>query len=913
MLLGRVDEVARIERLLFEANGGVSSALVVSGEPGIGKTTLMDEVVARAEGLTIVRTQSLQTESELPFAGLSDLLQPLLPYLDRIPEPQSNVLSGARALGPPTSGDRFAAAAATISLLAAAAEDRPVLVVADDAHWLDTPSREALLFAAHRLGTEGVVLLLALRPRPWLSSIRLDRLTLDGLPAAAAAELVSRTGRSVGASIRDRLVAETEGNPLALLQAVSNLDDGQLAGTAPIIGPIAVGADLEQSLAQRLRLLPADTRQALLIVAAGDSPDAHTIARAMVQAGLPPGSLDPAEIHGLVKTSPGAVEFVHPLMRSAAYHLADPVERRAAHRCLAEALGAHHEDEVAWHLANAASGSDEAVAAMLERSAANARARHAYAAAAGALAASARLSPADGDRLRRTMQSAGALQLGGQIQAAAHALVEVLDLATDPVTRADLQLQRGAALIHVDPMMDVFAFLVAEADVVEPHDPGRAAAMLAMASIGAVGAAEVELSVATAGRAAQLAKPLGGPVALLAALALSTALALAGQVSQARQIVDPLVPLVESLDPLSEAGLLVQMVAHTLSWFEEWETARRLLERIVSTAREASVVTLLPLPLAILCELEFRCGRMPAAYAAGTESVQVALETGQEVAGTTSLVTLARVEAVLGLETDCHEHVKLARDWVRRLGATAMEDYAASALGLLELGLGRPDRAVPHLEQCARLEQEHGVGMPNVVQARADLIEALARVGRDDEALRALADFEVQAQQTGSSWATATAARCRGFLADEADYAGHFDRALERHDERDQFEIARTELCLGQRLRRSRRRADARVALRRALVRFESLGAQPWADQVRAELRATGEVPAASTDASLTSLTPQELQVALVVAEGATNAEAAASLFISPKTVEFHLSHVYRKLGVRSRAELARLVATTSG
>jgi DNA-binding CsgD family transcriptional regulator len=911
VLLGRTDEMARIERLLFQANGGASSALIVSGDPGIGKTTLLDEAVGRAAGFTVVRTQSLQTESELPFAGLSDLLHPLLSHLDRIPVPQANVLSGAFALGPPTSGDRFAAAAATISLLAAAAEDQPLLVVADDAHWLDMPSREALLFAAHRLGTEGVVILIALRPRPWLTSTRIERLTLDGLTAAAAAELVSRTGRTVGVSVRDRLVAETEGNPMALLQAVSDLDDGQLAGTTPIVGPIAVGADLEQSLAQRLRLLPADTRQALLIVAAEDSSDAHTIGRAMTQAGLPSESLERAELQGLISMTPGNVEFVHPLMRSAAYHLADVVDRRAAHRCLAEAVGPQHEDRVAWHLANAASGSDEEVAALLERAATNAAARHAYAAAARAFAAAARLSPVDDDRLRRTMQGAVALQLSGQIQVAADTLADVLPLATDPLARADLQLQRGGALIHVDPMMDVFALLVAESDLVEPHDPGRAAALLAMASIGAIGAAEVEVAVVTAGRAAELATPLGGPVALLAALALSTSLALAGQVTQARNIVDPLVPLVATLDPLGEGGLLVQMVGHTLAWFEEWDSARSLLERIVTTAREASVVTLLPLPLAILCELEFRCGRMAAAYAAGTESVQVAVEAGQEVAGTTSLVTLARVEAVLGLEADCHEHVRLARSWVQRLGATAMEDYAASALGLLELGLGRPDRAVPHLEECARLESSHGVGHPNVVQAGADLVEALARVGRVDDAVRALATFEVQAEQTGSRWAAASAARCRGLLAVEGEYAGHFERALERHNELDQFEIARTELCLGQRLRRSRRRADARVVLRQSLARFESLGTEPWAEQARAELRATGVAPAPSPHASLTTLTPQELQVALIVAEGATNAEAASSLFISPKTVEFHLSHVYRKLGVRSRTELARRVATT--
>jgi len=231
VLPGRADEVARIDRLLHGARGGVSAALIVHGDPGIGKSALLDEVAATAAGFTVLRARPLQTESELPFAGLSDLLRPLLSLLDRIPEPQAAVLSGALALGPPTPGDRFAAAAATISLLAAGAEEGPVLAVVDDAHWLDTPSREALLFAGRRLGGEGVVLLLAMRDRPWLASAGIERLELQGLPPEAAAELTSRAGRTVSAGIRDRLVVETGGNPLALHEVLATLTDAQLDGS----------------------------------------------------------------------------------------------------------------------------------------------------------------------------------------------------------------------------------------------------------------------------------------------------------------------------------------------------------------------------------------------------------------------------------------------------------------------------------------------------------------------------------------------------------------------------------------------------------------------------------------------------------------------------------------------------------
>jgi DNA-binding CsgD family transcriptional regulator len=907
VLPGRADEVARIDRLLDGARSGVSAALIVYGDPGIGKTALLDEVAATAAGFTVLRARPLQTESELPFAGLSDLLRPLLPLLDRIPEPQAAVLSGALALGPPTPGDRFAAAAATISLLAAGAEEAPVLAVVDDAHWLDTPSREALLFAGRRLGSEGVVLLLAMRDRPWLEAAGIERLELRGLEPDAAGELVARAGRAVSSGVRERLVADTAGNPLALLEAIATLTDAQLGGSAPIVGPIAVGRSVERSFAQRLEPLPDDTRRALLIAAASYSGDATEIALAGM--GLAASALDPAEREGLVTTRTGRIEFRHPLLRSAAYHVADPIERRAAHRALARALSPDECDRIAWHLAAAAAGPDEEAARLLEETAASAQGRRGYATAANALATAARLSPAAGDRIRRTMGAANAFRLGGEAQTAADLLAGVLNLTADPLLRADMQALRAAALMFVSPLMETFALLVDEAGRVEPHDPERAATMLAIASNAATGAAAVEVVVETARRAARLSESVGGPVGMLAALALANGLALAGRVGEARVILEPLIPSLETTSPLGEAGVVVVTAAHMLIWMEEWETARRMLERIVSTARGASAVTVLPYPLAILSELELRCGRMASAYAAATESVQLAVETGQAVSSSMSLVTLARVEAVLGLEGACRDHVAAALDVARRLGVPVIENYAASVLGGLELSLGHPERATAHLAECAHLEVEYGVGLPTAVQWNADLVEAYVRVGRTKDAVRELETLEEQGRGTGSRWAAAAAARCRGLLADEDGYETVLLNALELHGDQEPFARARTELCLGRRRRHSRHRAAARAVLHQALTTFETLGAEPWAEQARVELRATGETPAPSPGGSLMTLTPQELQVALVVTGGATNKEAGAALFISPKTVEFHLSHVYGKLDVRSRTELVRKVA----
>jgi DNA-binding CsgD family transcriptional regulator len=461
-------------------------------------------------------------------------------------------------------------------------------------------------------------------------------------------------------------------------------------------------------------------------------------------------------------------------------------------------------------------------------------------------------------------------------------------------------------------MMETFALLVDEADRVEPYDPARAATMLAIATNAGAAAAEADLIVMTARRSVRLSPADGGPVSMLAALALAAGLAFAGAVEEARSILEPLIPALETIDPLGEAGRLVTGMLAVLSWIDDASIAKRMLERIVRTVRGASAITMLPYPLSFLSEIEFRSGHIVGAHASAAEAAQLAVETGEGAVEAFALVTLARVEALRGLERDCRQHAAAALDRASRVGATSIENYAASVLGVLDLSLGHPERATPHLEECARLEIEYRLGLPDVVQWNADLIEAYVRTGRTVDAHRELERLEAQARSTGSRWAAATSARCRGLLADEDAYEAVFRAALELHGDREPFERARTELCLGRRRRHSRRRAEARAILTMALSTFEALGAEPWAEQARAELRAAGASPALSPTGSLMALTPQELQIALVVAGGATNREAAAALFISPKTVEFHLSHVYGKLGVRSRTELALEMSAAS-
>ncbi len=914
MLIGRAHEVSRLNALLDAARTGRSSALIVHGDPGIGKTSLLEEAARGAEDFRVLRARPLQAESELPFAGLSELLHPILELRDRIPGPQQAALAGALALGPAVAGDRFAVAAATLSVLASAAEDAPVLVIVDDAHWLDDPSRVSLIFAGRRLESEGIVLLIGMRDRPWLQDTGLETMHLDGLPADAAAVLIDQGNVALDAAVRDRVVTETRGNPLAIIEAVSTLSEDERRGRAPIAHPLAVGAMLERAFAQQLDDLPDDTRRALLIAAASDTGDAGEILTAMAAEGLGPQSLEPAEGSEMVTLTGGRIEFRHPLVRSAAYHARDPAGRREAHRALAAAVGSV--DQGAWHLAAAAPGPDEEVAAMLEASGTSALGRSAYGAAARALEASATLSPDDAGRLRRTTLAGRAIWLGGEPARAARVLETAAELAPDPVTRAQVQQWRALAMYFTYPVAETRSLLVTEAAAVADRDPLLAARLLCTASNVGTMAGEVGRAEELAREAMSMVGDDGGPSGVIAKLTMGGSSALRGRVAEGLAMIEQVLAGEQEalLDPAGELAAGLVPVIPVLTWTDRRQKARAMLESIIGGARAAGAVTSLPFWLAGLSELELREGRITPAYAAASESVQLARDTGQATELTFSLVTLARLDAILGNESDCRSLVSTALDSARRTGAGSIETYAASVLGLLELSLGRPDRAIAHLTTCARLQTVHRAGLLAVVHWAGDLIEAQVRTDDLDGARSTVTMVQANAERTGVRWELSIAARGRGMLAPEGEYEREFDRALTLHGDDTRYERARTLLALGMRRRRSRRRGDARSALREALTYFESAGALPWAEQARVELRAAGETleAARSGPQSLHTLTPQELQVALTVAAGATNKEAAAALFLSTKTVEFHLSNAYRKLSLRSRAELVRKVAGLS-
>jgi DNA-binding CsgD family transcriptional regulator len=925
LLLGRQHELTHVEALLTAAKDGTSAALLLHGEPGIGKSALLRAAVQQAQelGFVVLRARGYESESDIPFAGLLELLTPLLPLRDKIPEVQARALGSALALEAPTPFDRFAVPAGMLSLLAAAAEEQPHLVVVDDVQWLDDASRDALIFTARRLGAEGVVALCAARVGASCSSgdvldafAGVQQLAVSGLDDATAAELLRREARHrVADDVATGLVATAHGNPLALTEIPRGLSPDQLAGREPLAGPVPAGQHIEQAFARQLADLPEPTREALLIASAMQTGRHDLFVAALAARGLAPDALDPAISAGLIAID-GRVDFFHPLLRSAIYHAADPVRRRSVHATLARMPGAP--SRRAWHLAAAADAPDEEVAAALEVAAGEARARGGLISGARAYERAASLSTDDGSRARRLLEAASDFAQGGladhalALVSTAQELVPGGALATEVVRiRGRVEMRRGAPGVAHD-------LLVAEADRIEHDHPGAAASLLVEAAVAHMMTGDMEALVATGDRARAL---LGGQdgnadpvVEVLAGVLVGEAHAALGHEDEADALLDPALPFLTSEHVLAMPSELVGMAGQCAIWYERWDRATAVLDHLVTTARESSAINHLIYPLAAHSILDFRRGRWGAALADAGEAARLARETGLKPLLTFALSVLAHVEAGMGRRDDARAHAREAVHLGELLGGAAITTYAINALAFDALGAGEAEVASELYDRAfriaVRLHTQRGV-----VQFGADRVETLARLGRTDAAFQALEEFADT--PGGGHWALGALARCRGILADKGS-EHHFQTALSHHQHDGQpFERARTQLAYGERLRRDRRRADAREQLSEALETFERLGAAPWANRARVELRATGGAAAegdaaekeAVAAAGLQELTAHELQIARLVAYGMTNREVAAKLFLSPKTIEYHLSQIYRKLDLRSRTQLASLMA----
>jgi DNA-binding CsgD family transcriptional regulator len=909
VLIGRERECARLVKLLADVRNGHSRALVLRGDPGIGKTALLEFAIERATGFRVLRAVGIESESRLAFSGLHQLLRPALDALDRVPEAAAEALSRSLALAAPSEVNPFLAYAGALHLLAAVAEREPVIAVLDDAHWLDPASAEAIAFTARRLEAESVAVLFAVREG---EPTRLDTrgipdLRVEGLSADAAHELLTgANGDPIAAGVAGRLVAATEGNPLALLELPPTLSDAQRSGKESLDDPIAVGESVERAFLSRARSLSPEAGDALLIAAASDTGDLAAIARAC---GGNAAALDEAEAAGLIHTRGGDLSFRHPLVRSAVYSAATAGARREAHLALAEAFGTEDADRRAWHLGAAAVGPDDEIAAALEEAADRARDRGGAGAEARLVQRSATLTRDPGLRATRLARAGWAALSAGWLDEALALLRQGLELGQDPLTRADLY----DALGYVSWSLGSFderheETFLAEADSVREADPLRAARLLWHASSGRALRLEVDGHRQVAERIWSVVEGGDGEQIEI------------GLVARAWQAIFQS-ELAEGIDLARRGAALVDMHPQRrdggegwlLDWvdilvtLEQHGTASRLLERAIPRYRAEGLFVELVTALELLSELELNTGRLERATVAATEALELAreLDLSQHLAW--ALVCSAQVEAVLGRGDDCRAHSAEAVE-SRAPGDAVIEAYAFDALGRLELGAGRAADSIPRFERVREFAGSAAGGTP-YLRWRPDLIEAYVRAKRLPEAAAELAAFG-KFEATGlGPWAAATLARSRALLADEGVVDDAFAEALRLcTDTVSPFERARTQLLYGERLRRAGRRLDSRAELRAALEEFERLGTSSWAERAREELRASGETVRKRDPALVDELTPRELEIALQVADGGTNKEVAARLFLSPRTVELHLGRVYRKLGIRSRTELARLM-----
>jgi DNA-binding CsgD family transcriptional regulator len=811
-------------------------------------------------------------------------------------------LRGAFGLSDEGTHNRFVLSVAVLSLLSEASEPGPLLCVVDDAHWLDRPSADALRFCARRLGAEGVVMVFAAGEDGSRSfdAPDLPELRLAGLDAESAGRLlVEQAGSPVEAGVLARLTAETEGNPLALIELPHVLSAEQLAGRGPLPEPLPIGADLKRLFLERVALLAPDSRAALLFVAAAGTGDATAVSRAARSAGVDLAMLAPAEAAGFVRMDADGVEFRHPLVRSAIYGGAGQAERRAVHRALAEALDDEaHADRRAWHLAAATVGPDGEVAAELEQSAERAGRRGGHGAAMAALERAADLSLDDEDRARRLAVGADAAWRAGLPERAVALLERASPITRDPDIRAELDHLYGVIAHGSGVPAEGVGMLLQAAATLARSDPDRALEILLDAADAATYAGDADAAIEAGRRAAELRGTAHGSDALVGLLGAVASVLEGGRTDQPADLRGA-----ESFENprwLAWAG-----AAAALSGDDALESALYL--KAVTRARASAEVIALNKVLEVFTFAAMLEGRYGAVAADATEGLQLAREAGLPNSACHHLSTLAWVAAIRGQETQCHSLAQevVAASATRGLGL--QRAIAEWALGLLDLGLGRPAQAVRRL---ARVETAGpGGGHPFIALCAApDLIESAVRAGRPDDARAAWARLARFSGSDAPAWALPLVTRCRAMLAPRAARDRHFRQALaSAAQSRRAVDRARTELLFGEHLRRTRRRVEARDHLDAALSEFERVGAAPWAERARRELRASGQTARKRNPSTVDQLTAQEVQIARFVARGATNREVAAQLFLSKRTVDYHLRQIFAKLAISSRNELATL------
>lgn len=896
MLYGRGAECAVLDGLLTAARSSSSGVLVLRGEPGAGKSALFDYAADGATGMRVLRCAGIESEVRLPFAALHQVLHPVREQLRLLPERQAAALHGAFGTGPDRTGDPFLVAVAVLTLLGEVAVHGGLLCLVDDAQWLDPASADALVFVARRLEAEGVALVFAARDSDTHDThefrpVGLPQLPVRGLDAAAARSLLAASAPGLTDAVCDSLVVGTSGNPLALLELPATLGADQMAGRAALPVPLSVGHRVEELFIARVRRLSPSAQHFLLIAAAESTGDLPAILRAADGAGLPAGLLDEAERAGLVGVRDERLLFHHPLVRSAVYQRATFLDRRAAHLVLATAFGSAAEaDRRAWHHAVAAIGPDAEVADELVASADRARARGGAAAAAYALERAAQLTPDDADRAARFVTAAGDAWQAGKWTRMPALLDAAEPVAEAPDVVARLWFLRGMLELRSGLPGTAYRMLLRSAaaggGLATLVHAGEAAALMGEPAL----AAEVERLAGAAGDT--------GPDAVLLVGLLSgwASISRDDWAAGARLLADAVAGTSELDSPTRQLW-----AGRAAIYLGDVTAARAGYAGAVAAARADGALGGLPMMLDRLAFSEVLGGRLADATANAEEGLRLADALGLDSG--IALVSTALAAAWMGDEDACVAAAERAHELASARQLRMVAAGADWALGLLALASGRPADACVRLSALAPGgRSDHQVMR---LWATPDLVEAAVRADSPDGCGPAVAELARWSAGSGLPAPAAALRRCQGLLGQDdpvtefraaVDLSPHGDRPLER---------ARSELLLGEALRRARRRSESRVHLRAALDAFERAGAAPWAARAAAELRASGETARARDAGPQDTLTPQERQIARFAGAGESNPDIAAKLFLSRRTVEYHLHKVFTKLGLASRTELA--------
>jgi DNA-binding CsgD family transcriptional regulator len=904
MLRGRSVECAELDRLLEAVHSGQSAVLVLRGEAGIGKTALLSYAAERAEGCLVLRAVGVESEMELPFAGLQQLCAPLLAGLERLPAPQQNALETAFGLSSGTPPDRFFVGLAALGLLSDMSQERPLLCSVDDAQSLDGVSAQVLAFVARRLHAEAVALLFATREASERDALNgLPELRLEGLSNTDAQELrLSVIAGRLDEPVADRIVAETRGNPLALLELPRRSTPHELAGGFGL--PATLPGRIEESFRHRAERLPADTRSLLVLAAAEPVGDPALLWRASARLGIGSEAAAPAEADGLLKLGP-QVRFRHPLVRSAIYRAASPEERRRVHDALAEATDPNVDpDRRAWHRAQATLAPDEVVAAELEHSAGRAQARGGLAAAAAFLEQAARLTPEPAPRAERALAAAQAKYEAGAPNAALGLLARAEEGPLDELGGARVDLLRGQIAFAVSRGRDAPPLLLKAAKTLEPLNVELARETYLEALTAAMFAGRLAEGggLREAGVAARAAppssQPLRGSDLLLNGLATRFTEGYAAGAPTLQQALSAFRHQTAPQDEENRWRWLACWVAMDLWDDESWDL---LSTRHVQLVRDAGALTTLPIALSTRIYIHLLAAELAPASPLIDEAEAVTEATGSQLAPYGRLA----LAALQGRETDVAELVETTLEEVVPRGEGFGVTVTEWASALLYNGLCRYEDALAAAGQAS----EHFDDLSASTWALPELIEAAVRSRNAELASRALQRLSETTRASGTAWALGIEARSQALLSESEAADTLYRKAIRRLGRSGMgVELARGHLLYGEWLRRENRRTDAREQLRTAHELFFSMGVEAFAERAARELLATGETARKRTADTRGQLTAQETQIAELAREGHSNPEIGAQLFISPRTVEYHLHKVFTKLEISSRNELQRVL-----